>query len=162
MFEKARRRSSGVMFASVLLIGGSAVAGCGPASANNEQSVTTSSEPPLARAGKAFGCTMLTGPETLVQAGEIDAAVELSRGFHESPAELLADARYGIAVCQDSITGEMAERAGFVVGVEKISDTYTCVTWTAIYADKAQAESDGPTNHIGLICVPNAPAGTTA
>jgi hypothetical protein len=156
MLDGFRKNSRNVLL--VALIGTGTLAGC--ASQNhdvapkNQGTTPTSSIPPLALPGQAFSCVMDTTPKTLSDAGVSEAAEALSSTFHETPVEITTEARYGIATCQRSITADMAQTMGFVVGVENIDPSYTCVTWTAIYDNPAEAQVDSPTNHIGLVCVP--------
>ncbi len=114
---------------------------------------TNSSLPPLAKPGEVFSCTMDTSPKTLKEAGLTNAAVTISTYFHQTAQEIKANARFGLATCQRSMTASMLQEAGIIVNVPNINPDYTCVTWQAEYKNQTAAEIDGPTNFIGLICV---------
>lgn len=124
-------------------------AGC-----SSSEKPSSPAEPPLAKAGEVFKCKMLTPPETLSEAGMPNAANTIAPAFHEPATEIEEDARYGLALCQRSITAAMAKAASIVVDVPGINPDFTCITWSADYKNAAQEAAGGPTDHIGLICVP--------
>lgn len=154
MFEKIGNKPLGIILTT--LLGMSALSGCAQ---NTIKPVSTTKPtlesvvPPLAQLGEIFSCTIKTQLETLAEAGETSSAQVLSSDFHETQSEFLTTARFGLSICQRSITETMAKTAGIVVKVpEEPNDT--CITWSAIYNNKEQAQIGGPTNYIGLICVP--------
>lgn len=125
-------------------------AGC----SSPEKHHSSQSLPPLAIAGESFNCEFFTALKTLPEAGIPNAAQALAPSLNEPVSEVESEARYGISICQRSITASMAKEAGIVVDVPNIGSNYLCVTWAAIYENAAQASAGGPTDHIGLICVP--------
>ncbi|MHB1865007.1 MAG: hypothetical protein ACYCPS_02485 [Candidatus Saccharimonadales bacterium] len=126
--------------------------------AKTTPSTTTSSVPPVAVPGNKFSCIIDSKLRPLDQAGLSQAAVNsasqiLSSLFNESKSQILSDASYVIGYCQRSITAAIANTSGIVVSVPSERQD-TCITWTALYGNVQQAQAGGPTNHIGMICVP--------
>ncbi len=155
MFEKSRNKTVGI--ALVVLLGAGALGGCSEQSTESTPATIrptpTSLVPPVAQPGEVFSCVINTRLKTLPEAGVAGAANVLRTYFHESKTKFLANALYGLSVCERSLNAEIAETEGFVVKVPD-EPNYTCITWTAVYGDQAEARIGGLTNHIGLICVP--------